>query len=183
VPAGWGAHLVPGVRRPLTEVGWIRIQNGCRTAVTQGYTSRRLKLRLRRSMSASASITSDQHAPPCLGLLVIVIGLERGAILPLGRGELRPVRRAEDHFLAIHDVVHRKDYHLAVRDEADPPHRDGGQQSQALIRRQYLKPFMICRVPHRPIVPSSSLGSTATVLITGRSVARVESPDTPGCAR
>ena len=29
VPAGWDAHLVPGVCRPLTEVGRIRIQNGC----------------------------------------------------------------------------------------------------------------------------------------------------------
>ena len=48
VPAGRDAHLVPGVCRPLTELGRIRIQNGCRTAVTQGYTPRRLKLRLKR---------------------------------------------------------------------------------------------------------------------------------------
>jgi hypothetical protein len=58
VPAGRDAHLVPTVCRPLTEVGRIRIQNGCCTAVTQGYTPRRLKLRLKRWMSASASTTS-----------------------------------------------------------------------------------------------------------------------------
>jgi hypothetical protein len=89
----------------------------------------------------------DQHAPPGLGLLVIVIGLECGAILPLGRSGLRPVSRAEDHVLAIYDVVHRQDHHLAVRDEADPPYRDGGQQPQALIKRQYLKPCVIGRIP------------------------------------
>ena len=57
--SGFVALLHDGsVRRPLTGVGRIRIQNGCRTAVTPGYTPRRLKLRLRRSMSASASTTS-----------------------------------------------------------------------------------------------------------------------------
>ncbi len=58
MPPIWDAHLVPGVCRPLTEVGRIRIQNGCRTVVTQGYSPRRLKLRPSRSMSASASTTS-----------------------------------------------------------------------------------------------------------------------------
>ena len=53
VPAGRDAHPVPGVCRPLTEVGRIRIQNGCRTAVTQGYTPRRLKLRLKRCRQAA----------------------------------------------------------------------------------------------------------------------------------
>ena len=48
----------PGVCRPLTEVGRIRIQNGWRAAVTQGYTPRRLKLGPKRWMSASVSTTS-----------------------------------------------------------------------------------------------------------------------------
>jgi hypothetical protein len=65
----------------------------------------------------------DQHAPPGAGLLVIVISLECGAILLSGRGDLRPMSCPEDHVLAIHDMVHRQDHHLAVRDEAHPPHR------------------------------------------------------------
>ena len=52
----------------------------------------------------------DQHAPPGPGLLVIVVGLGGGEILPLGRGQLRPGRSAEDHVLAIHEVVHRQDH-------------------------------------------------------------------------
>ena len=157
MPTGWDAHLVSGVCRPLTDVGRIRIQNGCRTAVTQGYTPRRLKLRLKRWMSASASTTSGRPVTSTLHpdrvLLVIVIGLERGSILPLGCRDLRPERGAEDHVLAIYHVVHWQDHHLAVRHEADPPHRDGGQQPQALIKWQYLKPCVIGRIPWHSTSP------------------------------
>jgi hypothetical protein len=48
--------------------------------------------------------------------------------------------------MAIHDVVHRQDHYLAVREEADPPDRDRGEQPQALVKRQYLKPCVISRV-------------------------------------
>jgi hypothetical protein len=102
------------VRRPLTEIGQIRIQDRCRTSVTQGYTSRQLMDKPKRWMSASASttsarpLTSTLHPGP--GLLVAVVGLEGGEILPLGRGQLRPGRSAEGHVLAIHEMVHRQDH-------------------------------------------------------------------------
>jgi hypothetical protein len=89
---------------------------------------------------------TDEHAPPGPGLLVVVIGFECGKVPASGRGELRPVSRAEDHVMAIHDVVHRQDHYLAVREEADPPDRDRGEQPQALVKRQYLKPCVISRV-------------------------------------
>jgi len=48
------SYTVPSVCRPVTEVGRIRIQNGCCTAVTQGCKPRCAS----RWMSASASTTS-----------------------------------------------------------------------------------------------------------------------------
>ena len=104
---------MPGVCRPLTEVGRIRIQDRCRTSVTQGYTSRRLMDRPKRDVGLRIHhlcAAIDKHALPGPGLLVVVVGLECGEILPLGRGQLRPGRSAEDHVLAIHEVVHRQDY-------------------------------------------------------------------------
>jgi hypothetical protein len=52
--AGAGDYMILGVCRPLTEVGRIRIQNGCCTAVTQGCRPRRVS----RCTSASASTIS-----------------------------------------------------------------------------------------------------------------------------
>ena len=75
-----------------------------------------------------------------------MIGFECGKVLASGRGELRPVSRAEDHVMAVHGVVHRQDHYLAVREEADPPDRDRGEQPQALVKRQNLKPCVISRV-------------------------------------
>jgi hypothetical protein len=89
---------------------------------------------------------THEHAPPGPGLLVVMIGFERGKVLPSGRGELRSVSRAEDNVMAIHDVVHGQDHNLAVREEADPPDRDRGEQPQALVKRQYLKPCVISRM-------------------------------------
>jgi hypothetical protein len=63
------------------------------------------------------------------------------------------VRGAEDHVLAIDDVVHRQDHHLAVCNEADPPHRHGSQQPQALIKRQYLKSRVIGPIPWHSALP------------------------------
>jgi hypothetical protein len=57
---------------------------------------------------------------------------------------------AEDHVVPVHDMVHGQHYYLAVRDKADPAHRDRGQQPQALLERQYLQPGVIGRIPlHR----------------------------------
>ena len=81
VPAGRDAHPVPGVCRPLTEVGRIRIQNGCRTAVTRMHAktaqaqAQALDVGLRIHHFCAAI---DQHAPSGPGLLVIVIGLPCG---------------------------------------------------------------------------------------------------------
>ena len=46
--------LPPGIRRPVTEVGRIRIQNGCSTPLTQGRRPRRLS----RWVSASSYTSS-----------------------------------------------------------------------------------------------------------------------------
>ena len=88
----------------------------------------------------------DQDAPPRPGLQVIVVGLEGHQFLFLGRGELGPGGRAEDHILAVHRVVHRQEHHLAVRVEADAPDRDRGEQPQAHVERQGLQPRMISRL-------------------------------------
>jgi hypothetical protein len=64
---------------------------------------------------------NHQNAPPGPGLLVVVICLECGQILALGRGELRPDSRAKDRVLPVHDMVHRQEDQFAIREETDPP--------------------------------------------------------------
>src|SRR6266516_6050119 len=89
---------------------------------------------------------SDKDAPPRPGPQVIVVGLEGDQVLFLGRGELGPAGRAEDHVLAVHGVVHRQEHYLAVRVETEAPYRNRGEQPQAHVEGQGLEPSMIGRL-------------------------------------
>lgn len=91
--------------------------------------------------------TGNQNAPPGPGLLVVTVGLERNQVVALGGRQLRPAGRAEDQVLPVHGMVHRQDHHLAVREETNPAHRHRRQQPQAHLKRQYLQPGVIGRMP------------------------------------
>jgi len=93
------------------------------------------------------SAAIDQDAPSGLGSFVIVVCLERDQILAFGRGQLRPAGREEDRVLAVQNVIDRQDHYLAIGEKADPSDGDRGQQLQAPVERQNLKPCVIGRVP------------------------------------
>jgi hypothetical protein len=168
-------YMVPGVCRPLTEVGRIRIQNGCCTVVTPG-----VQAAAGQSLDVGLGIyhlraSGHDHAPPRPGLLVVVVGLERSQILPFGRGQLRSAGGTECHVVAIDNVVHRQYHQLAVCDEADPAYRHRGQQPQALVKRQHLQPCVIGGIPwhrappyqERPLSPAfPGADPTGVVILT-----------------
>jgi uncharacterized protein with PIN domain len=95
-----------------------------------------------------------QDTPSRASSFVIAVCLECHELLAVGRRQFRPVGRAEDRALAVNDVVDRQDNYLAVGLEADSPDRDGGQQAQARVERQYLEPCMIGRVPRHSMLRS-----------------------------